>query len=162
HPSGRRARSARHPPSEELAAPAPAATRRRARRNDEIRLMGERRRSPVPEGNARPARRSEVRHACRLHEDRSECAARRVTARRAALSQREGRSIDGIVGYNVISRFIVEIDYAGHQLRFFDPATWKAPHDAVELPFVFHGNTPIARVPLTTRDGRTVVARLEV
>ncbi len=80
----------------------------------------------------------------------------------AALSQREGRSIDGIAGYNVISRFIVEIDYAGHRLRFFDPSIWKAPHDAVELPFVFHGNTPIARIPITARDGRTVPARLEI
>lgn len=80
----------------------------------------------------------------------------------AALSQREGRSIDGIVGYNVISRFITEIDYAKKTLRFIDPATWTPPRDAIELPFVFFGNTPIARIPITTQDGRTVVARLQI
>lgn len=80
----------------------------------------------------------------------------------ASLAPREGRSIDGIVGYNLISRFIVEVDYSARTLRFVDPAKWTAPEDVVELPFDFGGNTPIARVPITTKDGRTVVARLQI
>ena len=40
-----------------------------------------------------------------------------------------GREINGIVGYDVISRFVVEIDYAGHMIHLHDPATLRIIRD---------------------------------
>jgi hypothetical protein len=77
-----------------------------------------------------------------------------------ALSLREGRPLNGIVGYNVISRFVVEVDYVKQELRFRDPAKWTAPKGATALPFYFRGNTPITEVKVTDRSGHSATARL--
>jgi predicted aspartyl protease len=77
-----------------------------------------------------------------------------------ALSLREGRSIDGILGYDILSRFIVTIDYAKGVVRFQDPATFAAPKAAAVLPLHFHGNNPIVAAAVTLSDGRTVPLRM--
>jgi hypothetical protein len=52
-----------------------------------------------------------------------------------------GRRIDGIIGYDFLSRFVVEIDYAHKQLRLKDQATYKhAPGSPV--PLTIEDSTP--------------------
>ncbi len=54
-----------------------------------------------------------------------------------------GREIDGIVGYDVISRFVVEIDYAGHMIHLHDPATYHYSGSGTAVPFTFLENKPL-------------------
>ncbi|HKO57415.1 MAG TPA: retropepsin-like aspartic protease, partial [Thermoanaerobaculia bacterium] len=79
-----------------------------------------------------------------------------------SLSLREGKTIEGIVGYPVLSRFIIEIDYARGELRFHDPASFRPDPEAVALPIVFDGNVPIVTAKVTGADGVTHEARLLV
>jgi predicted aspartyl protease len=79
-----------------------------------------------------------------------------------SLSLREGKAIEGIVGYGVLSRFIIEIDYAQGELRFHDPAAFTPGPQAVALPVVFHGNVPIVTAKVTGADGVAHEARLLV
>lgn len=52
-----------------------------------------------------------------------------------------GRPIDGILGYDFLSRFVVEIDYGHDVLRVYDRATYK--HDgAAGIPITLEGSTP--------------------
>ncbi len=54
-----------------------------------------------------------------------------------------GREINGVVGYDVISRFVVEIDYAGHMIHLHDPANYHYSGHGTAVPFAFLGNKPL-------------------
>ncbi|MBV9497153.1 MAG: aspartyl protease family protein, partial [Acidobacteria bacterium] len=77
-----------------------------------------------------------------------------------ALSLREGKRIEGIIGYGVLSRFIIDVDYAKSELRFHDPASFVANAQASVLPVQFHGNLPIVTVKVTDAGGATHEAHL--
>src|SRR5262249_31758037 len=64
------------------------------------------------------------------------------TAPLKALSLREGRQVEGIMGYEVLSQFVVEFDYAGSALRFHDPDAFQAPAGAVVIPFTLIDTKP--------------------
>lgn len=57
--------------------------------------------------------------------------------------QVEGVPVDGIVGYEVFRRFGVRIDYAAGKLTLTEPAQFKAPAGATELPFTLSDRIPI-------------------
>lgn len=87
--------------------------------------------------------------------------------RAAAMSLRdlsliEGRMMDGILGFNVLRRFTIEVDYQKHLLRFHDPATYAAPPSAVALPITFSHNHPVIDARLTLADGRSLPMKLMV
>jgi predicted aspartyl protease len=77
-----------------------------------------------------------------------------------ALSLREGRAMHGILGYDVLSRFAVTIDYEHRQLRFSDPSTFTPPAGASVLPLHFNGNLPIVHASATMPDGRSFDVRM--
>ncbi|HEV7923459.1 MAG TPA: aspartyl protease family protein [Thermoanaerobaculia bacterium] len=79
-----------------------------------------------------------------------------------ALSLREGKAMEGIVGYGVLSRFIIDIDYARGELRFHDPASYVPDPEAIALPITFYGNAPIVTVKVTGADRVSHQARLLV
>lgn len=51
-----------------------------------------------------------------------------------------GRPLAGIVGFDVISRFVVQIDYAARILTLYDPAVFHYAGKGAVLPFTFLGN----------------------
>lgn len=51
-----------------------------------------------------------------------------------------GRPVYGILGFDVLSRFVVRIDYAARTLTFYDPASFKYSGKGAVLPFTFQGN----------------------
>jgi Aspartyl protease/PDZ domain len=73
-----------------------------------------------------------------------------------------GRSIDGILGYGFLSRFVVELDYDRREVSFFDPATYVAPRGATVVPLTFRGKSPLVSVKLARSDGALVTAWLEL
>ncbi|HEX9760698.1 MAG TPA: aspartyl protease family protein [Candidatus Acidoferrales bacterium] len=66
-----------------------------------------------------------------------------------------GRENDGILGYDFLSRFVVEIRYAESLVILHDPAAFTAPAGARQVPFtLFAGRLPqiSARVKMSGRE----------
>ncbi|HEY1526672.1 MAG TPA: aspartyl protease family protein [Candidatus Angelobacter sp.] len=59
-----------------------------------------------------------------------------------------GRDVVGILGYDVISRFVTRIDYEHKMIELSDPNTFKYSGKGTEIPMAFHGNTPQVRVSI--------------
>jgi hypothetical protein len=53
-----------------------------------------------------------------------------------------GRPIDGVLGYDFISRFVVEIDYARARLTLRDPRAFPAPGAGEPVPITLQGGVP--------------------
>jgi predicted aspartyl protease len=65
-----------------------------------------------------------------------------------------GRQWDGLLGYDVLSRLVVRVDYQRKQVTFADPAFFTPENTAVSLPLTFLGNWPLvpAQILLPGRD----------
>lgn len=59
-----------------------------------------------------------------------------------------GREWDGILGYDVISRLVVRVDYEHKQITLYDPATFVAGDRAAVLPISFMGNLPLVHAKI--------------
>jgi outer membrane lipoprotein-sorting protein len=59
-----------------------------------------------------------------------------------------GRRWDGNLGYDVISRFVVRIDYEHQKVTLYDPATFVADDRAAALPLTFVGNLPVVHAKI--------------
>jgi hypothetical protein len=79
-----------------------------------------------------------------------------------ALSRREGRPMEGIFGFETIGHFVTEFDYAASVLRFHEPATFRPPPGAVELPFYLNDTKPIVRGEIELDDGRRLPLEIQV
>ncbi len=78
------------------------------------------------------------------------------------VSLRAGRPLGGVLGQDVLVRFVTEFDYAASTVTFHDPATFQAPNGAVAIPFKLEHGLPMIQVPITLEDGRTLNAKLMV
>ena len=73
-----------------------------------------------------------------------------------------GRSIDGLIGYDLFARFIVAIDFRHHTLTVWEPSTFKPRGAAVSVPVEFAGRLPTVPALLEFAAGRSLPARLMV
>ncbi len=62
----------------------------------------------------------------------------------SGLERALGMPLGGILGYDFISRFVVEIDYDTKLITFHDPRTWKYPGGGVSVPVTFDAGIPFA------------------
>lgn len=65
-----------------------------------------------------------------------------------------GMPMDGVIGYEVLSRFVTTFDYANKKVVFHMPGSYAAPPDATVIPIVQYGTQPqfacsIDNVPTT-------------
>lgn len=67
-----------------------------------------------------------------------------------------GEKIDGIIGYSVISRYIIKIDYDSSRIEFWTKGALKYPRGGYLLRPTINF-TPVQ--PLRVRDGKTITAR---
>ena len=67
-----------------------------------------------------------------------------------------GEKIDGIIGYSVLNRYILKIDYDSSRLEFWTKGSYKYPHGGFLLKPIIN-TTPVQT--LRVRDGKTVTAR---
>ncbi|HEX7832042.1 MAG TPA: aspartyl protease family protein [Thermoanaerobaculia bacterium] len=77
-----------------------------------------------------------------------------------ALWPREGRALEGILGHDVLSRFVVEVDYAASRVRLHDPERFTPPSGATTLPMTYDGNIPAIQTAFTLPGGRRVEGRM--
>jgi hypothetical protein len=71
-----------------------------------------------------------------------------------SLGNAHGMPMDGVIGYEVLSRFVTTFDYGNKQLVFHMPGSYTPPHDATVVPIVLYGTQPqfacsIDNVPTT-------------
>jgi hypothetical protein len=60
----------------------------------------------------------------------------------SSLAAVEGVEVDGVVGYEVLKRFVARIDYAGGVITLILPAAFQSPPGAAGVPFTFDDQTP--------------------
>jgi len=65
------------------------------------------------------------------------------------VSEYEGRSLDGTVGYNFISLYVVEIDYANDAIRLYNPVSYEYSGPGRVIPFEFISQLPAIKCALT-------------
>lgn len=78
----------------------------------------------------------------------------------AAVSRASGYAVDGVLGWDFLSRYVVRIDFAARTMTLFDPAAWKYAGDGAEVPVSLQYRIPIAEVPLVTAGGEELRPRL--
>lgn len=73
-----------------------------------------------------------------------------------------GRTIDGLVGYDLFASYVVRIDFTARTLTLWPPATFEAPRAAVEVPLEFAARLPVIASTIRLAGDRTLRARLMV
>ena len=73
----------------------------------------------------------------------------------------EGHQVDGLLGYDFFSRFVVAIDYEKRTMTAHDPARYQPPSGAVIVPLdVETTGWPVASGTITTPGGKPLPCRL--
>lgn len=80
----------------------------------------------------------------------------------ASLAMMLGRPFHGIIGHDVLKRFVADIDYPAGRLRFADPAAWRAPGDSVPVSVEDRNGEPLVDGFVGTTDGREVRGRFKI
>jgi hypothetical protein len=63
----------------------------------------------------------------------------------AGVSRVVGRRIDGILGYELFSRFVVTVDYAARTLELEEPSGWRGLPGATEVELTIRERWPLVR-----------------
>lgn len=74
----------------------------------------------------------------------------------------EGRKIDGILGYDFISRFVTEIDYANRVLNLYDVHDYKYEGSGEIVPIALDGNIPKIKATVTVAGVDPVEGRFDI
>lgn len=70
-----------------------------------------------------------------------------------SLEPMEGRSVNGVLGYDFIRRFVVEVDFSQRQLRLHDPQGLTYAGKGEVLPLTFKTNHPHVRATIEPVNG---------
>jgi predicted aspartyl protease len=73
-----------------------------------------------------------------------------------------GRPVDGILGYDIFRRYVVEIDYAANTVRLHEPAKYQYGGSGNVLPIVIEDQVPFAQVQVLSPTGKETDARVEL
>jgi len=73
-----------------------------------------------------------------------------------------GTDVQGILGYEVFSRFVVEIDYENLHLTISDPNGYKPKKRFEEFRISIEDTKPYVQLPITLQSGATLNAKLLV
>ena len=71
------------------------------------------------------------------------------------LSENIGDDVHGIIGYDIFSRFIVEVDYDDNILTLYDPKKYKRNKRSVAIPLKIEGSKPFIEASIQQGDERT-------
>ena len=70
-----------------------------------------------------------------------------------------GRPVYGIIGYDIFSEFVVEINYARKYITLYDPFSYKVKPKFEELPIVLRGGKPYINASLTDFRGKKITSQ---
>jgi hypothetical protein len=66
------------------------------------------------------------------------------------------RPLDGILGYDFLSRFVIELDYTNQSMRIFDRATYHHTGAGKPMPVTLEDGTPFLDAAIELPDGKTI------
>lgn len=69
-----------------------------------------------------------------------------------------GMKFGGILGYDFISRFVVEIDYTRHEINLHDPKIWSYSGNGYVVPVTFDVGIPFANAMISVRNKQAIPA----
>jgi len=78
------------------------------------------------------------------------------------LPRLEGHRIDGILGYDFISRYVMAIDYARHELRIYDRPAFHYDGPGVSIPVTLINRFPHIDADVKLADGETIRGRMVI
>ena len=73
-----------------------------------------------------------------------------------------GRRLGGILGHDVFTRYVIEIDYAARQVRLYEPSRFVTPTDAARLALTIEDDQPFVTAELVHPGRAPVPAKLKV
>jgi predicted aspartyl protease len=79
-----------------------------------------------------------------------------------SLAAQAGRPLDGVLGYPVFERCVVEIDYAKQCVNLFDADDYKYKGSGVSLPLTFKDNLPYVKAKVVLSDGRSISGKFVI
>lgn len=65
------------------------------------------------------------------------------------LSNSLGEDFDGIIGNDIVKKFITKIDFQKKQIELYNPDTKINTEGYIEIPFIFKNNIPIPQFPIS-------------
>jgi hypothetical protein len=78
------------------------------------------------------------------------------------LSSIMGQSVAGLIGYDFISQFVIEVDYARRKMNVYAPATYRYSGTGDVLPIKFIDKSPFIRVKITMEGREAVEGTVEL
>jgi predicted aspartyl protease len=79
-----------------------------------------------------------------------------------SLAAQAGRRLDGILGYPLFARCVVEIDYARKCVSLFDAAGYSYRGPGVSVPITFKENLPYVKARVVLPDGRSITGKFAI
>ncbi|HEY2961385.1 MAG TPA: aspartyl protease family protein [Pyrinomonadaceae bacterium] len=70
-----------------------------------------------------------------------------------------GRSLDGLVGSDLFTRYVVEIDYVSEMVTLYDPQTYRYSGRGESVPLITRDNYLFVRADIEAPDGRKLTGR---
>jgi predicted aspartyl protease len=80
----------------------------------------------------------------------------------SGISRTWGRRFDGVLGYDVISRFVIRIDYTTQSMTFYDPSVFHYRGGGAVLPISYAGNNVTIPAQLSLSPRNSIQAQLIV
>jgi hypothetical protein len=71
-----------------------------------------------------------------------------------------GRNIDGLLGYDLFSRFVTAIDFNARTVSLWTRSSFRPPSAAIVVPIAFAGRLPVVSSTVTLAGKRALPARL--
>jgi len=63
-----------------------------------------------------------------------------------------GVQLDGILGFDILKNFVIEIDYIDRNITFYNPNSFKSPQDFSAVPLVIDRNAPFLDATIAQGD----------
>jgi predicted aspartyl protease len=82
-----------------------------------------------------------------------------VTVLDAAALPQLGRTWEGLLGYDVLSRLVVRIDYERKEITVIDPSSFVPAEHASALPLTFLGNWPLVPAKILLPTGEPIESK---
>lgn len=79
-----------------------------------------------------------------------------------AIEPHVGHAVDGILGYDFIKEFVVEIDYEHSSISFYDPRTYRSAGRGAIIPFTLRRGTPFINTTIDLTSVDRVAGEFEI
>lgn len=73
------------------------------------------------------------------------------------LSENIGDDVHGIIGYDIFSRFVVEVNYDDNIITLYDPKKYRKNKRDVEIPIEVRGSKPFINATIRQGDKKTIL-----